>query len=147
LGKVPWQVAPASAETARVHGDVPEMTQVEGWGPVLATRRVLATFPADLPARPGRNRVIDPCWDAVAGAAARVGPAFVEMASRGPERRVGSDRYEGMVEVRIIWTREGHREVRQATMRCVTTDEGQLLDAGAIYPIDREDGSDARRPA
>ena len=123
------------------------MTRIEGWGPVLATPRALEGFPADLEPRPGRNRTVDPCWEAIAGATARVGHAHVEVSSLGPDRRVGPDRYEGIVEVRIVWARDGHHEVRRTTMRCVATGDGRLVDARTLPREDGEEGLGAEPPA
>jgi len=142
----PETTGSASVES-RTAPEPPRMTRIEGWGPVLATPRALEGFPADLQPRPGRNRTVDPCWEAIAGATSRVGYAHVEVSSLGPDRRVGPDRYEGIVEVRIVWARDGHHEVRRTTMRCVATGDGRLVDARTLPREDGEEGLGAEPPA
>jgi hypothetical protein len=56
----------------------------------------------------------------------------------GPERRSRTGVYEGTVEVRIIYTRDGVHEVRQATMACYTRADGTLVDAKPLFPINDE---------
>jgi len=136
--KVPWQVAPATALTAQVHRDEPQVVEIAGWGRVKATRRVLASFPSDLRSRPGRNRTVESCSAQLRRAAAAYGQATVETASLGPERRSRTGVYEGTVEVRIIYTRDGVHEVRQATMACYTRADGTLVDAKPLFPINDE---------
>ena len=136
--KVPWQVAPATALTAQVHRDEPQIVEIAGWGRVKATRRVLASFPAELRSKPGRNRTAVARGEKLRGAAAAYGPATVETASLGPERRSRAGLYEGTVEVRIIYARDGVHEVRQATMACTTRPDGTLVDAKPLFPINDE---------
>ena len=137
--KVPWQIAPATPLTAQVHRDEPQLVDVQGWGRVLATRRVLASFPHELRSRPGRNRTVEDCSAQLRRSAAAYGRATVSAASLGPERRNKEGLYEGTVEVRIIYSSDdGVHEVRQATMACYTRPNGTLVDAKPLFPINDE---------
>jgi hypothetical protein len=127
-----------SARWYQVHRDEPQVVEIAGWGRVKATRRVLASFPSDLRSKPGRNRTVESCSAQLRRAAAAYGQATVETASLGPERRSRTGVYEGTVEVRIIYTRDGVHEVRQATMACYTRADGTLVDAKPLFPINDE---------
>ena len=124
--------------TAQIDRAEPQIVEVAGWGRVKATRRVLASFPFELRSKPGRNRTVESCGEKLRGAAAAYGPATVETASLGPERRNRTGLYEGTVEVRIIYTCNGVHEVRQATMACYTRPDGTLVDAKPLFPINDE---------
>ena len=56
----------------------------------------------------------------------------------GRERRLRDGLYQGTVEVRITYTREGMHEIRQATMACTTRRDGSLVEAKALFPINDE---------
>lgn len=135
---IPWQVAPATPLTAQVHRDEPRVTEIEGWGKVLATRRVLASFPNELRSRRGRNRTVEPCRAQMEALASTYGQARVDAASQGPERQVGRGVYRGTVEMRIVYRRGDVHEVRQATMQCSTRGDGTLVEATPVFPIDDE---------
>ena len=135
---MPWQVAPATPLTAQVHRDEPLVTEVEGWGKVRATKRVLASVPYVLRERGGRNRTVEACRKNIEAATSPYGKAFVEVASQGAERQVRPGVYRGTVEVRIAYSREGVWEVRQATMHCFAKGDGTLVDAKAVFPINDE---------
>ena len=124
--------------TAQVHRDEPQIVEVEGWGRVKATRRVLATFPNELRSKPGPNRTVRACGEQLQNAALVHGQARVETASLGRERRTRDGLYQGQVEVRITYSREGMHEIRQATMACTTREDGSFVEAKALFPIDDE---------
>ena len=144
---MPWQIAPGTELTAKVHNDVPQTGVVEGWGRVFATPRVLASLPYKLRAKRGRNRTLEPCKRQIELAAAPFGVVRVEAASLGPERRSRDGLYNGKVEIRVVYARQSAWEVRQATLRCSSRSDGSIVDAKAVFPINAEDGSDVRRVA
>jgi hypothetical protein len=96
---------------------------------------VLASFPAPLWAAPEPNRTVEPCRRAVETESRQEGPAMVEAAGRGPERRLANGLYDGAVEIRITYAQHGLHLVRQATLRCTTTADG-ILAKVELWPSD-----------
>jgi hypothetical protein len=138
---VPWQVAPSTEPTGKAHEDVPRFSLVEGWGLVLATPRVLASFPDELASTPGPNRTFGECRRQIALGAARYGKATVEAASLGPERRSGRGLYEGFAEIRIVYDFDTYYEVRQATLKCYSRRDGSIVHVEVVFPT-AADGTD-----
>ena len=136
--KVPWQIAPATALTAKVHSDEPQIYEAPGWGRIKATRRVLASYPHELESKPGRNRTVEACKEQLQRGAGAHGAATVSIASLGPERRERDGFFEGNVEVRIVYASTGIPEVRQATMACKTRADGTFVDLKPLFPINDE---------
>lgn len=136
--KVPWQVAPATALTAKVHRDEPQIFEAPGWGRIKATRRVLASYPHELQSKPGRNRTAEACREQLQRGAGAYGLATVSIASLGPERRQRHGLFEGNIEVRIVYAGKEIPEVRQATMACQTRADGTFVAIKPLFPIDDE---------
>lgn len=107
-------------------------TVIDGWGRVRASQQVLANFPQALWAAPDPNRTVEPCRRAIEAASSRDGPAIVQAAGLGPERRSARGLYEGAVEVRVIYEVDGVRVVRRATMRCITGPDGTFVNAEVL---------------
>jgi len=87
----------------------------------------LASFPHALRSAPGPNRTLEACRSQIELAAVRHGPAMVEAASLGPERRARGGLYEGLVEVRIVYGLPSYYEVRQATLKCTARPDGSIV--------------------
>ena len=111
-----------------------EFAFVDGWGLVLATPRVLESFPGALRAAKGRNRTVEPCRREMARAAAPFGPAEVEAASLDPERLRPDGLYDGLVEIRVIYGAGSHYEVRQSILRCTIRRDGSVVSAEPAEP-------------
>jgi hypothetical protein len=138
--RVPWQFAPGIGFASASH-DTPRFSLVEGRGLVLATPRVLASFPNELRSRAEPNRTLAECKRQIELGAARYGKASVEAASLGPERRIGREVYEGTVEVRVLYDFRLYYEVRQATLTCYSRADGSILDLRVVSPINSGDAS------
>jgi hypothetical protein len=124
----------SSAWAAKAHPDVPRFSFLEGWGLVLATPRVLASFPNGLAARPGPNRTVEECKRQIELGAARYGKAVVEAASLGEEQRTEQGLYEGLVEIRIVYDFGMYDEVRQAILKCYSDPDGSFVDMRVVSP-------------
>jgi hypothetical protein len=105
----------------------PQFAFVDGWGIVLATPDVLASFPGALRSAKGQNRTVEPCRREIARAAMPFGPAEVEAASVGPERPRADGLYEGLVEIRVVYGAGSHYEVRQSILRCTARRDGSIV--------------------
>ena len=126
---MPWTVAPATERTEAERGDVSRTAQVPGWGLVKATPRVLASLRTQPRAVPGRNRAVEACRRQAQRAAIPFGPASVTAVSRGPDHATPAGAIEGLVELRIVYRRPDHVEVRQDVLRCTVDARGGFLDA------------------
>jgi CheY-like chemotaxis protein len=137
---VPWQVAPAIELTSKPGKEAPSLKFVEGWGPVLATPRVLATLPQPLRSEPGPNRTVRPCKRQIELGAAHYGKVRVQAASLGPERLDRHGLFEGLVEVRVVYENRSFYEVRQATLKCYARQDGSIVDAKVVFPTEPGEG-------
>ncbi len=132
---MPWQLGPSSNKTKAAHDEPIVSVAVSGWGLVKGRADVLATFPAPLEARPGRNRTVDVCRRQAEEAARKYNPvAQVEAASVTPERRLPNGGYVGQMRIRILYSRSDFHEVREAVMECATTPRGEFDKVNVIWP-------------
>jgi hypothetical protein len=137
FGKAPPRLDPVRTASLGA-SEEPHYAYVEGWGLVLGTPRVLASFPGELHAAPGPNRTVEPCRRQIELAAAAQGAAEVAAASLGPERRTRAGLYEALVEVRIVYRGQPHYEVRQAAVKCTARADGSIVSVEAASAEDEE---------
>jgi hypothetical protein len=96
---------------------------------VSGTREDLERFRTPLVARGGTpQQVVKNCRDAVAAAALPYGVTRVDAASAGPMRSAGGG-FVAPVEVKIIYSRRGGLETRQATISCRMNTAGRVIAA------------------
>jgi CheY-like chemotaxis protein len=134
---VPWQVAPSIEMAVK---EIPSLRFVEGWGPVLASPRVLATLPQPLRSEPGPNRTVRSCKRQIELGATHYGKAQVDAVSLGPERLNAQGFYEALVEVRVTYDKQSFYEVRQATLKCYARQDGSIVDAKVVFPTKPGEG-------
>ena len=108
-------------------GEEVATTYVPGVGLVRGTRPALAGLASPLRPARGLNRAVAACREAIQAEAGKLGTRSVEAVSAGPEQRNPQGQTVGPVRVRITYERLGGYEVREATMRCVVDQSGQVV--------------------
>ena len=126
--QMPWQIAPIGPASAAA-GEQTILSMVPGTGMVKGTSAALQSIGQPLPAVPGRNRTVDTCRATVMSEAGKAGMKEVEAVSVGADKTDKKGDYFAPVMFRITYDRPMMYEVREATMICVVSRKGAIVDA------------------
>ncbi len=126
--QMPWQIAPIGPASAAA-GEQTIMSMVPGTGLVKGTSVALQSIGQPLPEVPGRNRTVDTCRAVVMSEAGKAGMKQVEAVSAGADKTDRKGDYFAPVLFRITYERPMMYEVREATMICVVSRKGAIVDA------------------
>ena len=126
--QMPWQIAPIGPVSAAA-GEQTIMSMVPGTGLVKGTSIALQRIGQPLPAVPGRNRTVDTCRATVMSEAGKAGMKQVEAVSAGADKTDKKGDYFAPVRFRITYEQPMMYEVREATMICVVSRKGAIVDA------------------
>lgn len=126
--QMPWQIAPIGAASSAA-GEQTILSMVPGTGLVKGTSVALQSIGQPLPVVPGRNRTVDTCRATVMSEASKAGMKEVEAVSAGADKTDKKGDYFAPVIFRITYERPMMYEVREATMICVVSRKGAIVDA------------------
>jgi hypothetical protein len=100
------------------------------YGSLRATAADLKRLQRPMTARPGTSAsTVAACREAIVAAAMPYGVVSVDAASAGPTRRMRDGGLAAAIEMRVIYSRLGGYEGRQATISCRMNAAGQVVDA------------------
>jgi hypothetical protein len=129
VGPVPSISLPASLAPLSVAGGPRCRASFPEYGAVTGRCEDLERFPIPLQARPGTPQpVVKNCRDTIAASALSYGVVRVDAASAGPMRQGGGG-FTAPIEVKIVYSRRGGLETRQATISCRLNSAGRVVAA------------------
>ena len=129
---IPWQLTPASAASV-AQGEVTVVADKPGVGRIRGTEKALSQLDQRIVPYAKSGRVVSACKDSFDAQAKKVGAYSVEAAAAGPERKIAKGRSQ-QVFFRIFYAdpKDNGVEVRQASVACTVSNEGQLMAASPV---------------
>ncbi|MCJ2095488.1 hypothetical protein MKK67_23745 [Methylobacterium sp. J-072] len=124
----PWHLLPMGPDSMPSN-EQNILSMVPGTGLVMGTSAALDNIGQPLAAAPGRNRTVEACRNTIMSKASKDGMKDVEAVSVGEDKVDRKGDYFAPVRFRITYEQPMMYEVREATMICIVSRKGEIVDA------------------